>query len=428
MPGIKWHPYMTLISEAALASMLLCPVFMPSGDMLPVLYSFTLLAASAVLYFFLLNAGGSRGSLLFFAAVLPFIFIAGTLLGFSWFALLCFGVLVFWRTEAAYKDPEGSSDSNLFLLVFAGGFAVILAAVFLDRTWIGKLVWMVILQEAFIIVAGFFSRLAASGTSRKNKGLLIRDFVLAMLGVFAIGAAAVAAIPAVTGLFFSMMRGVAYLFGAAASPFFQWAEKRDWSVSLNEEPESQDQQLGESREQPLMEEQGQGFEMVLAAAAAASLIFIMYYLYKKRKKTSGNAMQDKEKSYITVEREPGSNGGMDRGKKRTEAPLDPVRREIYQLESYSDKLQLGRRQSESFPEWMNRIGLHVDPITSSIYEKVRYGEKLADAAEAAAFLKEIALLKKDLKRIHLHLVKEGELSSARFLGIFQKKQLKGRKS
>ncbi|MGD6899635.1 hypothetical protein [Bacillus infantis] len=427
MAGNKWQPYMTLISEAALASMLLCPVFMPSGDMLPVFYSFSILAASAVLSFFLLNAAG-RGSLLFFPAVLPLIFIAGTLLGFSWFALLCFGVLVFWRTQSAYKDPDGSSDSKLFILVFAGGFAVILAAVFLDRTWIGKLVWMVVLQEAFIITAGFFSRLAASGTSRKNKGLLIRDFVLAMLGIFAIGAAAVAAIPAVSGLFFSMMRGVAYLFGAAASPFFQWAEKRDWSVSLNEEPESQDQQLDESREQPLMEEQGQGFEMVLAAAAAACLVFIMYYLYKKKKKSSGEDMQDKEDSYITVEREPGGDGGMDRVKKRTEAPLDPVRREIYQLESYSGKLQLGRRQSESFPEWMNRIGLHVDPITSSIYEKVRYGEKLADAAEAAAFLKEIALLKKDLKRVHLHLVKEGELSSGRFLGIFQKKQLKGRKS
>jgi hypothetical protein len=428
VPGIKWHPYMTLISEAALASMLLCPVFMPSGDWQPVLYSFSILAASALLFFYLLNAGGSRGSLLFFAAVLPFIFISGTLLGFSWFALLCFGVLVLWRTESAYKDPGGSSDSNLFLLVFAGGFAVILAAVFLEPAWISKVVWMVVLQEAFIIAAGFFSRLAASGTSRKNKGLLIHDFVLAMLVIFAMGVAAVFAIPAVSGLFFSLMRGIAYLFGAAASPFFQWAEKRDWSVNLNEEPERQEEQLDESREQPLMEEQGQGFEMVLAAAAAAFLIFIMSYLYKKRKKTSDGVMQDKEKSYITVEREPGSDGGLDRGRKRTEAPLDPVRREIYQLEAYSDKLQLGRRQSESFPEWMKRIGLHVDPFTSSVYEKVRYGEKLADAAEAAAFLKEIALLKKDLKRVHLHLVKEGELSSGRFLGILQKKQLKGRKS
>jgi hypothetical protein len=428
MTGIKWHPYTTLISEAALASMLLCPVFMPSGDWLPVLYSFSILAASSMLFFFLRNVAGSRGSMLFFAAVLPFIFIAGTLLGFSWFALLCFGVLVFWRTESVFKDPEGRSESNLFVLVFAGGFAVILAAVFLDRTWISKVVWMIVMQEAFILAAGFSSRLAASGASRRNKSLLIRDFVLAMLGIFAVGGAAVLAIPAVSRVFFFLMQGIAYLFGAAASPFFQWAEKRDWSVPLNEEPESQDQQLDESREQPLMEEQGQGFEMVFAAAAAACLIFIMYYLYKKRKKTSGGMMHDKEKSYITVEREPGSNGGRGRGKKRAEEPSDPVRREIYQLEAYSDKLQLGRRQSESFPEWMRRIGLHVDPLTSSIYEKVRYGEKLADTAEAAEFLEEIAILKKEVKRLHQNLVKEGEISSGRFLGIFQKKQLKGRKA
>jgi hypothetical protein len=426
MAGSKWYPYMILISEAALGSMLLCPVFMPSGDFAPVFYSFAILSVSAVLFLFLLHLAGERGSLLFFAAVLPLIFIAGALCGFSWFTLLFFCVLVFWRTQSVCRDPEGGSDGTRFMLVFAGGFAVILSAVFLDRAWIGKIVWMIVLQEAFIIAVGFFLKLDASGTSKGNKSLLVRDYAAAMLGILAVGGAAVLVIPIVSRMFFSAMQGIAYLFGAAASPFFKWAETRDWSTPVNEESQREEQQLDENPEQPIMEEPGQGFEIILTAAAAAGLIYVMYYLYKKRKVSSDEDMEEKELAYKVTGRSKGSKGGPVPRTKRAEAPADPVRREMHQLEVYSEKRKLGRRPYESFPEWMDRIGLHVDVRTSSIYEKVRYGEKLADPDEAAAFLERISTLKTEVKQLHLHLVKEGEISSGRFLGLLQKKQLKGR--
>lgn len=59
------------------------------------------------------------------------------------------------------------------------------------------------------------------------------------------------------------------------------------------------------------------------------------------------------------------------------APENQIRKEIFHLERHAAKFDLGRKESESLPEWFDRIGLKDPEKIVDAYEIVRYSNNMS---------------------------------------------------
>lgn len=90
---------------------------------------------------------------------------------------------------------------------------------------------------------------------------------------------------------------------------------------------------------------------------------------------------------------------------KNRSPENRIRKEIYHLEKFAEKLQLGRYEFESLSEWMGRIGLKDCDKIITVYEKVRYSTS-EDNGNFNEFKQEVEKKKKELKEIKKKIVQE----------------------
>lgn len=127
--------------------------------------------------------------------------------------------------------------------------------------------------------------------------------------------------------------------------------------------------------------------------------FGFYFIYKKTslfKRQPNEEMA--EAGFVTTVYNEGeaSIGGYSR---RQKPVLDnDIRKEIFQLEKYAHKKELGRLNHEDVKEWFDRLNLQYDPRTVLTYERVRYGEQFVEITDGW-FKDEIKKVKKQISAL-----------------------------
>lgn len=81
------------------------------------------------------------------------------------------------------------------------------------------------------------------------------------------------------------------------------------------------------------------------------------------------------------------------------APENQIRKEIFHLERHAAKFDLGRKESESLPEWFDRIGLKDPEKIVDAYEIVRYSYTMS-IQSVEKYKHAVDQMKKEIKRIH----------------------------
>ncbi|MGG1678913.1 hypothetical protein ACIFOT_24790 [Neobacillus sp. NRS-1170] len=138
----------------------------------------------------------------------------------------------------------------------------------------------------------------------------------------------------------------------------------------------------------------------------ALLGFIFYLIYKRKLKLqtfSGNPSNLVEVSEGVFSRKLTSFL-----RKRERPPEDIIRKEIFELEKFAQKLQLGRFPFENIQEWFNRTGITESNEIIEIYEKVRYGGLLSSMEDQNTIRNDVHRIKQKLKEIHKNGLKAKE--------------------
>lgn len=124
-----------------------------------------------------------------------------------------------------------------------------------------------------------------------------------------------------------------------------------------------------------MGESGQFFD----PAALISILFIMViiflfiYIYKKNIKVR---FVKNGAVFASYSQQIEDEGTLLSRRYQHIAPENQIRKEIFHLERHAAKFDLGRKESESLPEWFDRIGLKDPEKIVDAYEIVRYSNTI----------------------------------------------------
>ncbi|MBN8199367.1 hypothetical protein [Bacillus sp. NTK034] len=385
--------------EIIFGALMLFPFYMAKEGAVPLTEYFVFVFPAGMAFVVLLIRFREKGKVLFFLVELPLLFVIGNILSFSWFFIVLISFFVFWRTYVHFNEhnyrPEGWW---ILLTVFSGTFLVIFSAM-KDGAYTGEIVGLMILELFFIISGGFIKRIIESDANAGEKKRFLIHFLSLTAAILAVGIIVSFGMGTLKFFFFGILKLIASAAALIASPLFNWAEGQDWEIHVKFFSENENRDNDERFKVPAdLGEGGQFFD----PAVLTSIFFIgvitslFIYIYKKNikvKSVRNGAV------FASYSQQIEDKGTLLSRRFQHIAPENQIRKEIFQLERYAVNLDLGRKESESLPEWLQRIGLKDPGQIVDAYETVRYSNNVSTQS-VEKYKYAVDQMKKEMKRIH----------------------------
>jgi hypothetical protein len=370
---------------------LLCVPFLIRFEQM-LFFGYHFLLVSMLLVFWVMNRY-IRSHLLMVPLLSTGILIGSVVLGWPiWFTIIVAGIL-YWRLTVQETEAE-PVYGYVYLMLYLSLLITIL--LFFYRT---ELV-AAGLTTIIIFFAGYW---IYHTQGQEPKGMLETPVVLFLLAAISTGGLAWLLYPVVQAIAGAMFSSVFRYAGNG----LEWALTRfgvgdqfiESSSTTAEEQGSNMVQIPDLpplfRTEKVEETVSVGSTWVWIAVGGVLLILLVIWLYKRQRlggiSIDDGAMQAEQQMIFT----PLADKSEENQSVRIMPPVQLVRKHVFQLERYANRHKKGRRSSETWQEWLTRIGI---PDTSlSIYEKVRYGEADISKKELQAFEQDIREAKKQIK-------------------------------
>ncbi|KOP81888.1 hypothetical protein ACFFHH_24785 [Cytobacillus solani] len=396
-----WNVMYLLIIEIIFGALVFFALNALDGNKVSLLFYFIIMITSCLVFLFLLEMFKERGKLLFFVLLLPAMLIVWHSLGVPIFFSLLISFLVFWRTISHVNEQDKQNQGKWLLFSILLGVFILFMGGASSPANIAAIGGLMITQVLFIIIGGFLRRWLDVDTKIKNKKQFFLPFLSIILFIGTAGLLITVGRNVFKALFFSVLNLGVYIITFIAKPFFNWAESQDWSKKIAELIDSEEQEASE--ETPIeLDELGQNAfldpTVIATILFIAILLFFFFYIYKRNRKKINEGDMGPVAGFFTESSFMKDRTGIFQNRKRI-PPTDSIRKEIFALERFAKKLNLGRQSYESLSEWMNRVGMLDTSDIISVYEKVRYGGFHYTKQEETHFLKRIEEKKRELKEI-----------------------------
>lgn len=375
----------------------------------PLLIYFLITGLLSVLLVYLISKFENRGKWIYIF-ILPIILLIGVkALPLS--LLLIINLILFVRTISHFNDPYKQSESFWILLSFTITAILLFITGMSDYPYKSDILTLMILQLFFAICGGFVKRWM--DTEKEE----MKSYIFSFLSIFTV-IAVIAIIFSLSlsllqKILFGVLQGVAFVVGTLAQPLFKWAEKfeLDANISQNASPEIEENSDELADLLKNAQQADSFFDPVMLMMSLFFLGVVVTFVYfMKKKKVEKNVIVrsqplfSKESAQITR-----PSFEFPFGKGKISEPNNKVRREIYEFEKFASKLYLGRRNYESFKDWMERLSVEETSFINSIYEEIRYGNGIISTSNEDRFKQEVKRTKQELKRIQRNLIQQGEL-------------------
>lgn len=398
------------MTEILFGSLFICLLYTITGHSFSLWSLYAILVPAAVLFLWLLEKEQNKANTLFLVIVLPYMLIAGSLLGFSFVLLLILSIALFWRTSVNMKNSDSEQTGFWLLMSFLLGTILLFVAQLETTADSTQVVAILILQLAVFLIGGFIRRLLPVETELKEKSQFAKYFLFIIGGITAVSVLLTAGMNILKQIFFLILEGVSKTAAILASPLFKWSEGKKMEAELQVMPENMNLQ-GESILDGSKETTAETFDptLLFTILIIGACIILFFIIMKKTKSLVASTASETSAFTITSAYE--ESGNKDKFYWIPPMPDHVIRKEIHQFEKFAAKLHLGRKDYEAITEWFQRIDVSENKELVSIYEKVRYGDEEGTQKEYKLFKEFIAVKKAEMKKIHKQLEKEGKIPS-----------------
>lgn len=389
--AVSYH----FILELNIGVILLFFVYINKHELPPIFLVFGEGLAGIVIYTMLLGKFRNNGKWIYLIAVLPVLLGIGKIAAAPFFISCALSIFIFWRGLSIYEDPSRTSGTWVLLFTFIIGVIVVVYSGGAHYTYQSYLLTMLISQVFLILMGSFFYKWASLGEDKTRFALYFFK-ILAMLA--AAGAVLSLLLKYIERIFFGIMEMTAAFFTAVSVPIFTLMEYMlshvkggDFQQKINEVD------MGEEAGKFQGGSYGTVNNIVYFLVILGVFFLIFYFLKKKMQTVSitGNSS-----TFLGAVEETQDTNPYAFLRKKSMPPENRIRREIYHLEKFANKLMLGRFPNESLDEWRLRIGISVPDELIKIYEKVRYGEMDGSIEEQDYIKSEILRIKRKIKKIY----------------------------
>jgi hypothetical protein len=362
-----------------------------SSQNMPLIQMMAIAAAASILFALLLELKHNLAKPVYFLVFMPLLFVAANLIDLELFYIGIMAILIFWRVLKFQQDSTSHSESIWLVVTFLIGVFVSPLAYFSGRVYLFQIVFLLIFQLLFILLGQFLLKWMEIESVSRNRFAVTYS---KLLGVILLLAAVLTfGRDMLKEVFFIALQGIGWTLSLLLYPFFAWigspsmqarASKvfsRQIPIMENEKSVEQTRQVFDTNFWgPIL------FAILIGAA--------FYFIYKKsnlfRKQAEEAAVHA---GFATTSAIDGPASMVQLRRSRNEAPVNLIRREVFQLEKFAHKKGMGRLNHEDIKEWFQRLDIQYDPRTIQMYEMVRYGERLDEELDGW-FQLEIKTIKK----------------------------------
>ena len=388
--------------EWTFVSLILVLFHLLSSQRMPLLSTMIMAAAASVLFVFLLELKPQLAKPVYLLAIMPLLFVAGNLSNLGNFYTGIMAIFVFWRV-LKFQDSTSHSESVWLVLTFLIGIFVSPLAYFYGGSYLIQIVFLLIFQLLFILSGQFLLKWIDVELASKKRFAVTYSKLLGM--IFLLVAVLTFGRGILKDFFFFVLQLVGWTLSMLLYPFFAWIGSADMQARANKVFSGS---LPNMENETSIKQAKQVFDPDFwGPILFAALIGIgFYFIYKKTSLFSRQKEEEAaEAGFITIAQIEGGANSRELTGRQKAAPENYIRKEIFQLEKYAHKKELGRFTHEDVKEWFDRLKIQYDPRTIQKYERVRYGDHLDEKSDGW-FKEEIKKIKKQI--IELEKLKKEE--------------------
>lgn len=391
--------------EWTFASLIFVIFHLLSSQQMPLLATMGTAAAASMLFTVLLELKPHLAKPLFFLVIMPLLFMAGSLSNLEHFYIGIMAILIFWRVLKFHQDSTSHSESVWLVITFLIGVFVSPLAYFYGGSYLIQIVFLLIFQLLFILSGQFLLKWMDVELGSKKRFAVtyskLLGVILLLVSVLTFGRGILKEI------FFIVLQVIGWTLSLLLYPFFSWIASPGMQARANKAFSGQ---LPNTENDIPFEQSRQVFDPNFWGPILFAVIigFAFYFIYKKsnifRRQSEEEAVQA---GFVTTTPIDGSASSGLLTRMRKAVPDNLIRKEIFQLEKYAHKKELGRLHHEDVREWFDRLGIQYDLRTIQVYEWVRYGEHL-DEKMNGWFKAEIKEIKKQFNTLEKLQKEEGK--------------------
>jgi hypothetical protein len=389
--------------EWTFVSLILVLFHLLSSQRMPLLSTMIMAAAASVLFVFLLELKPQLAKPVYLLAIMPLLFVAGNLSNLGNFYSGIMAIFVFWRVLKFHQDSTSHSESVWLVLTFLIGIFVSPLAYFYGGSYLIQIVFLLIFQLLFILSGQFLLKWIDVELASKKRFAVTYSKLLGM--IFLLVAVLTFGRGILKDFFFFVLQLVGWTLSMLLYPFFAWIGSADMQARANKVFSGS---LPNMENETSIKQAKQVFDPDFwGPILFAALIGIgFYFIYKKTSLFSRQKEEEAaEAGFTTIAQIEGGANSRELTGRHKAAPENYIRKEIFQLEKYAHKKELGRFTHEDVKEWFDRLKIQYDPRTIQKYERVRYGDHLDEKSDGW-FKEEIKKIKKQI--IELEKLKKEE--------------------
>ncbi|MFT9599844.1 hypothetical protein [Mesobacillus sp.] len=391
--------------EWTFASLILVIFHLLSSQQMPLLATMGTAAAASILFTILLDRKPNLAKPLYILVIIPLLFLIGSLSNLEHFYTGIMAILIFWRVLKFHQDSTSHSESVWLVITFLIGVFISPLAYFYGGSYLIQIVFLLIFQLLFILSGQFLLKWMDIEPGSKKRFAVtyskLLGVILLLVAVLTFGRGILKEI------FFYALQLVGWTLSLLLYPFFAWIGSADMQARANKVFSGQ---LPDMENETSIKQAREVFDPdfwgPILFAVLVGLAF--YFIYKKTNLFSRQPAEDAvQAGFVTTTsiEGPTSSGLLKR--RRPAVPDNLIRKEIFHLEKYANKKELGRLQHEDVREWFDRLGIQYDLRTIQEYEKVRYGENLVEHMDGW-FKDEIKAIKKQFNLLEKLKKEEGK--------------------
>ena len=391
--------------EWTFASLILVIFHLLSSQQMPLLATMGTAAAASILFTILLDRKPNLAKPLYILVIIPLLFLTGSLSNLEHFYTGIMAILIFWRVLKFHQDSTSHSESVWLVITFLIGVFISPLAYFYGGSYLIQIVFLLIFQLLFILSGQFLLKWMDIEPGSKKRFAVtyskLLGVILLLVAVLTFGRGILKEI------FFYALQLVGWTLSLLLYPFFAWIGSADMQARANKVFSGQ---LPDMENETSIKQAREVFDPdfwgPILFAVLVGLAF--YFIYKKTNLFSRQPAEDAvQAGFVTTTsiEGPTSSGLLKR--RRPAVPDNLIRKEIFHLEKYANKKELGRLQHEDVREWFDRLGIQYDLRTIQEYEKVRYGENLVEHMDGW-FKDEIKAIKKQFNLLEKLKKEEGK--------------------
>ncbi|WP_079508240.1 hypothetical protein [Mesobacillus jeotgali] len=366
------HVFFRFYIEWTFISLIFVIFHLLSSQQFPLTASMGISAAGSIVFAISLNKKPHLGKPLFFLIIFPLIVFIGNVSGLELFYGTIMALFIFWRILKFHEDTTSHSESLWLAVTFLIGVFISPLAYFYGGKYLIQIGCLLIFQLLFILWGQFLLKWLDFETASKRRFVIsyskLFGWTLVLVAVFTVGR------DLLKELFFLVLQTIGWVLSLMLYPFFSWItsrsiQERAAEVFSHQNPNAEYDSSIESAKPVFNPEFWGPILFAIITGITFYLIFKKSSLFKKEQ-ISGNV----QPGFITSAQLNDPAHGNQLLNRRSVAPVNQIRKEIFLLEKFAHKKGLGRLNHESIKEWFNRLGIKSESRTVHTYEKVRYGE------------------------------------------------------